>query len=288
MRKMCREGALSLFCFIIAGLISLFPELQFRLGFDIYVAYFTNIWLLHAVQYILINMSALLAFRGFAYQVAIRALFLGYIFGIGILVSINAPPSWQVFGIYTTVLASFHYTEFLAIAWSNPAALSIDSFILNHSIAYGIAACLSWMEFIIERHYFNLMKRPSFVCYFGLMLCISGEILRKLAMCTARHNFNHVVQNEKRNNHELVTHGVYNFCRHPSYVGWFYWSIGTQLILQNPLCLFAYALMSWSFFHDRVLIEEMTLLSFFGEDYVQYQRRVGTGLPFISGYKINS
>ncbi|XP_018315164.1 protein-S-isoprenylcysteine O-methyltransferase [Mycetomoellerius zeteki] len=285
---LCREGVLSLFCFIAAGLISLFPELQFRLGFDIYVAYCTNIWLLHAVQYILINVSALLAFRGFAYQVAIRALFLGYIFGIGILVSINAPLSWQVFGIYTTVLASFHYTEFLAIAWSNPATLSIDSFILNHSIAYGIAAFLSWIEFIIERHYFNLMKRPSLVSYFGLMLCISGEILRKLAMCTARHNFNHVVQNERQDNHELVTHGVYNFCRHPSYVGWFYWSIGTQLILQNPLCFFAYALMSWSFFHDRVMIEEITLLNFFGEDYVQYQKRVGTGLPFISGYKINS
>ena len=79
MRKMCREGALSLFCFIIAGLISLFPELQFRLGFDVYVAYFTNIWLLHAVQYILINVSALLAFRGFAYQVSCLIIMLYYV-----------------------------------------------------------------------------------------------------------------------------------------------------------------------------------------------------------------
>jgi len=48
-------------------------------------------------------------------------------------------------------------------------------------------------------------------------------------MCTAKHNFNHVVQSEKSDNHELITHGVYNLCRHPSYVGWFYWSIGTQV-----------------------------------------------------------
>lgn len=165
----------------------------------------------------------------FFLQVTIRALFLGYVFGIGILVSFNAPPSWQVFGTYTTVLASFHYSEFLAIAWTNPATLSIDSFILNHSIAYGVAACLSWIEFLIERYYFEGMKMPSIVSYFGLILCISGEILRKLAMCTAKHNFNHVVQSEKSDNHELVTHGVYNLCRHPSYVGWFYWSIGTQV-----------------------------------------------------------
>lgn len=162
-------------------------------------------------------------------QVAIRALFLGYVFGIGILISITASPSWQIFGIYMAVLATFHYSEFLAIAWANPATLSTDSFILNHSIAYGVAACLSWIEFFIERYYFHEMKLPTLVSFFGLLLCIFGEILRKLAMCTAKHNFNHYVQSEKSDNHQLVTHGVYNLCRHPSYVGWFYWSLGTQV-----------------------------------------------------------
>lgn len=62
----------------------------------------------------------------------------------------------------------------------------------------------------------------------------------------------------------------------------------SQLILQNPICFFAYALISWKFFHARILIEEITLLKFFGDNYVEYQERVGTGLPFISGYKFNS
>lgn len=61
-----------------------------------------------------------------------------------------------------------------------------------------------------------------------------------------------------------------------------------QVILQNPVCFCIYAFMSWKFFHDRVLIEEITLLNFFGEDYQEYQEKVGTGLPFISGYNINS
>lgn len=39
------------------------------------------------------------------------------------------------------------------------------------------------------------------------------------------------------------------------------------------------------FFYNRVLNEEVILLKFFGEDYVKYQEKVGTGLPFISGYK---
>lgn len=60
-----------------------------------------------------------------------------------------------------------------------------------------------------------------------MVLC--GEGLRKAAMLTAGSNFNHIVQNEKAQSHVLVTSGVYAFFRHPSYVGWFYWSIGTQV-----------------------------------------------------------
>lgn len=44
---------------------------------------------------------------------------------------------------------------------------------------------------------------------------------------------------------------------------------------------------SWKFFHDRILIEEVTLLNFFGQDYIEYQKKVSTGLPFISGYKLD-
>ena len=27
------------------------------------------------------------------------------------------------------------------------------------------------------------------------------------------------------------------YCRHPGYLGWFVWAVGTQLLLVNPLCL---------------------------------------------------
>lgn len=68
----------------------------------------------------------------------------------------------------------------------------------------------------------------------GLLMVVFGECLRKAAMFTAGSNFNHVVQNEKSDTHTLVTSGVYAWCRHPSYVGWFYWSIGTQVLGQLP------------------------------------------------------
>lgn len=117
-------------------------------------------------------------------------------------------------------------------------------------------------------------------------MCFIGEILRKSAMITASHNFTHIVQFERVENHRLVKNGVFSLMRHPSYVGWFYWSIGTQIILTNPICLFIYAIASWKFFHDRIYMEEITLLNFFGEEYFNYQQQVPTGLPFIKGYKM--
>ncbi len=63
----------------------------------------------------------------------------------------------------------------------------------------------------------------------GLVLVLGGEILRKDAMVTAASNFNHYVQHVKQDGHQLVEKGVYSLFRHPAYVGWFYWSVGTQV-----------------------------------------------------------
>ncbi|XP_043277373.1 protein-S-isoprenylcysteine O-methyltransferase [Venturia canescens] len=286
--SLCKDGKVSVFCYITALVVSSLPQILLLCGFDPFSnGIFHNVWILHVFQFIVLNILILFPFRGFTYQVAIRSTFLGYVFGAGILVLLLAPASWQCFGIYMAVMATFHYSEFLSIAWTNPSAISIDSFILQHSVPYVVAACVSWIEFLVEHHFYPSLKELSIISYIGLAICVSGEALRKIAMFTAKQNFNHIIQTEKSTDHKLITHGVYRFCRHPSYVGWFYWSIGTQLILKNPICLLAYAVASWSFFHDRILIEEITLLTFFGEAYVEYQKKVGTGLPFISGYRIS-
>ena len=58
-----------------------------------------------------------------------------------------------------------------------------------------------------------------------------------------------------------------------------------QIMLCNPCCLVGYTIVSWRFFNERIYEEEIYLLNFFGEDYLDYQRRVPTGLPFITGYR---
>ncbi|GKT88201.1 isoprenylcysteine carboxyl methyltransferase [Colletotrichum tofieldiae] len=99
-------------------------------------------------------------------------------------------------------------------------------------------------------------------------------------MVTAGQSFNHTVQHYRAESHTLVTSGVYGWFRHPSYFGFFWWAIGTQLVMGNLLSLVAYAGVLWYFFSKRIRHEEHLLVRFFGQDYVDYRKRVGIMIPF--------
>ncbi|KAG7472183.1 hypothetical protein MATL_G00106180 [Megalops atlanticus] len=221
------------------------------------------------------------------YQVAVRACFLGFAFGCGLLISFGQT-TWTHFGWYMCSLSFFHYSEYLVTAIINPRSLSLDSFLLNHSMEYTVAAVSSWVEFTAEKLLIPELKQLRWISLVGLVMVLFGEFLRKLAMLTAGSNFNHIVQNEKAQSHILVTSGIYSCFRHPSYVGWFCWSVGTQVLLCNPVCLVGYTLASWRFFRERIEEEEISLIHFFGEDYLEYKRKVPSGLPFIPGIRVGS
>lgn len=160
-------------------------------------------------------------------QVTRRAALLGCLFGVGILLNMNSTyDSWSCLGWYLCSLSFFHFSEYIMTALYNENKLSIDSFLLNHSFEYKMAAVASWLEFFIEYYTFPFLKSQFTISFLGLCLVVFGELLRKIAMVTAKTNFTHLIQYKKRDQHILVTWGVYGLCRHPGYVGWFFWSIG--------------------------------------------------------------
>ncbi|XP_015910979.1 protein-S-isoprenylcysteine O-methyltransferase [Parasteatoda tepidariorum] len=281
------NGRISLYCFCVNLTVLLVPCLGYlsrtlKLVVEDY-------WIIMSLVYALgIQLHILTVYknRGYAYKIAWRSGLLGFFFGLGILIACLAQPSWNTFGFYVSHLSFFHFSEYLTTAIINPKSLSLDSFLLNHSKEYVMAAVFSWLEFFLEWYFFPNSKVFSLIVVLGLIMCIGGEMIRKGAMFTARTNFNHIIQSHREEGHVLVVHGIYGWCRHPSYCGWFLWSIGTQVTLQNPFCSIVYAAASWRFFKQRVVEEEITLLNFFGEDYVNYQRKVPTGLPFINGYRL--
>jgi protein-S-isoprenylcysteine O-methyltransferase len=121
--------------------------------------------------------------------------------------------------------------------------------------------------------------KQSWLAIFGILMTAVGQCIRTSAMWTAGSSFTHLIAREKKKSHVLISTGLYRFefffcflivvlffylmvvrslpafryMRHPGYLGWYIWSIGTQLVICNPFCAIAYAFVAWKFFSTRIV-----------------------------------
>ena len=174
----------------------------------------------------------------------------------------------------------FHSTEYvLALAVHGKSNVSLKSLLISPS--YLAAMVFSLLEYMVEIILFPGLKEHWWVSNLGLAMVIVGEIIRKSAIITAGHAFTHLIRINRDDHHKLITHGIYRFVRHPAYCGFFIWSVGTQIMLCNPVSTIGFAIVVWRFFMQRIPYEEYFLRQFFCSDYEEYARHVPSGVPFI-------
>ena len=151
------------------------------------------------------------------------------------------------------VLLPFHGV--LDAARYNTPAIRADSFLLfTNGWQYNTAHSLATVELVLSCIYPSYGQAYVFpyTIAAGLALVFVGQFVRSLAMAQAGVSFNHVISRERKDTHKLVTHGIYKFFRHPSYFGFFWWALGTQLMVGNKFCVFGYGLALWGFFSTRI------------------------------------
>jgi protein-S-isoprenylcysteine O-methyltransferase len=143
---------------------------------------------------------------------------------------------------YFVGLCLYHLLEFLTTARYNPGVVSNRSFLITQSDAYTYALLASWVEFMLEVLFVPQLKGPAgvtgkLIFGLGVGLMVMGQAFRSGAMVTAKSNFTHLISVNKVPTHKLVTDGVYSYLRHPSYFGWFWWSIATQVGVYESECV---------------------------------------------------
>ncbi|KAG2367281.1 Isoprenylcysteine carboxyl methyltransferase family-domain-containing protein [Suillus spraguei] len=220
---------------------------------------------------------------------------LGSIFSLGLTLFLTGGISdrwWATYqlGFFLAAWSGFHWGEFAVTAGWNRDKCSVDSFLLDNGAMYHIANGSALVEYLIilylkpslkAYHYISTIENEANTSPLGVIMVIIGQTLRASAMIQASTNFSHIVALRKLPSHRLVTNGIYSVFRHPSYAGFFYWALGTQLVLQNPISSIGFMLVLWRFFSRRIKVEEKALVNFFGEEYENYRRRVSTNIPFI-------
>ena len=83
-----------------------------------------------------------------------------------------------------------------------------------------------------------------------------------------------------REDHQLVTNGVYRRIRHPMYSAFWLWAIAQALLL-NWVAGFAGLVGFGVLFFGRVAREERMMLETFGDSYRSYMARTGRVFPLI-------
>lgn len=251
--------------------------------------------------------------------ISVRAYCLGIALGISTIFTLQLAyfgyGLWRA-SAFIAILSLFHYLEFDSTARYNPADASLSSFLLlSNGVAYASAHAAATVELLLRCWLYSeykpqWLRRPFEVSQFlpavpstvtvpvGIFFIVVGQFVRREAMRKAATNFNHIVQWAKKADHVLVTDGIYGFSRHPAYFGFFWWGLGTQILLENKICLVGYAAVLWKFFSQRISRkcsvgktvphlanwiqdEERHLVSFFGQEYLDYRRRVPVRIPFI-------
>ncbi len=86
---------------------------------------------------------------------------------------------------------------------------------------------------------------------------------------------------QMRENHGLVTSGVYSVIRHPMYSSMFLLGIAQLLFLPNWVAGPAYLLSFGVLYMFRVRAEERMMLDHFGTEYEQYMRKAGRLVPQV-------
>ncbi|KAL8676579.1 MAG: hypothetical protein Q9186_006916 [Xanthomendoza sp. 1 TL-2023] len=189
--------------------------------------------------------------------ISFRAFLLGTALGASITLTVllllgnPANPLWRA-AFFLAVLSVFHFLEFYITARYNPPAATLSAFLLTgNGYAYNVAHTLAFLECILHNyaapryHPHRIFLHP-FTAFLpdkggtraawmtlGLAMLLVGQGIRTLAMAQAGTNFNHLVQSKKKQGHVLVTDGIYGWLRHPSYFGFFWWGVGTQVVMGN-------------------------------------------------------
>ncbi|SPQ22303.1 7d2edfe2-140c-42e7-a3ef-a09a37378eec [Thermothielavioides terrestris] len=226
--------------------------------------------------------------------IALRSFCLGIALALGLVATLaiyfyTASPLWRL-PFFLVALSLFHFLEFWTTAAYNTRAADVSSFLLTSNWpGYAIAHTFATLECLVTRLLwpgggstrwvpFDLGRTLALA---GLALVVAGQTVRSVAMVHAGRNFNHTLQYRRESGHVLVTDGIYGVLRHPSYFGFFWWALGTQMVMGNAVSFVGYAVVLWRFFRDRIRREEELLVGFFGDEYLDYRRRVPTRIPFV-------
>lgn len=160
--------------------------------------------------------------------------------------------------------------------WSVRTAKREDWFFIVPAILIWISSLsiTAWDFIKLQECIFKL----STVSVLGLILFITGLIIRIAAKRTLRQNYSRILNISE--DHRLIKHGVYKYIRHPIYLGAMLYTPGIPLLFSSMYgSIIMMALIPFLIY--RIGIEEEMLIEEFGDEYREYMDNTKKLIPYI-------
>lgn len=228
--------------------------------------------------------------------IAGTSLVLGIICGTSTLLITQCRSKYKPIFLHLIVLSIYYLNEFNSTARFQPSRVHANLFLIGGNKgnkeflfmqSFAIFERLLSKASMTYRLFDNAFQikiskeTNQFAFCLGLILAASGLSIRYQAMKTCGESFSHDIETINRKQ-KLITTGIYRYSRHPSYLGFWMFAAGCQIYLENWIGLALNIYILSIFFKKRIEFEEWFLVNrIFGNEYLQYRKRVGIWIPFV-------
>ncbi len=120
---------------------------------------------------------------------------------------------------------------------------------------------------------------PSWVSYPGIVLMVSGILLRQWSIAVLGRFFSPIIATQE--GQKVVNNGPYRLVRHPSYTGLFLILAGLGLVMQSWGAILLLVVISGLTLGYRMYVEEKALISELGDEYIKYSKRTKRLIPYV-------
>ncbi|MDO8610700.1 MAG: isoprenylcysteine carboxylmethyltransferase family protein [bacterium] len=131
---------------------------------------------------------------------------------------------------------------------------------------------------LLGLHIFPYSEDPGFQ-FIGFSMIIVGCSMMYVARQELSSNWTHMYDYQIKQNHTLITTGIYKFVRHPIYSGLLISFIGCELLVQSWLIILAW--FAFIFIYVSSKREEKLLQFHFGKKYEEYIKSTKMFIPYI-------
>ena len=152
---------------------------------------------------------------------------------------------------------------------------SVVEFILL--TAAGIAMVLPFLFILTSLLDFADYHIPQWLGWIGAVFMAMALLLLWRSHADLGHNWSATIQIKQE--HTLVTDGVYRHIRHPMYAAHLLWAIAQGLLLENWLAGWGFLVFFIPIYLIRAPKEEQLMLEQFDEQYRRYISRTGRLIP---------